>query len=180
MISFVKISQMKKILLSLSGLLLLVSCNQQKIAYVDNSVLINDYLEKQDLENRYNSELEKSKKKADSLSRILKIKFDMLQEEAKNLSKEDAQAAYDAFVVTQRDTRTGIQMEAQQIAENSQNDIDSLLVKVKGFVNSYGKEHGYTYILGSNEAGSVLYGDEKLDITQEVLTALNENYKDSK
>jgi len=52
-----------------------------------------------------------------------------------------------------------------------------LVKKVKSFVKEYGKDNGYTYILGANEAGSVLYGEEKKDITKEVLKVLNESYK---
>ncbi|TDA83528.1 OmpH family outer membrane protein, partial [Halomonas marinisediminis] len=35
----------------------------------------------------------------------------------------------------------------------------------------------YTYILGKNEAGSVLYGSEANDITETVTEALNASYK---
>ena len=38
------------------------------------------------------------------------------------------------------------------------------------------KSNNYNYILGSNEAGSVLYGEESSDLTQEILKALNDGY----
>ena len=44
------------------------------------------------------------------------------------------------------------------------------------FVNDYGKNNGYTYILGKNEAGSVMYGIEKNDISDAVITAINADY----
>ena len=36
--------------------------------------------------------------------------------------------------------------------------------------------NNFNYILGSNEAGSVLYGDDAMDLTQEILKSLNEAY----
>ena len=53
---------------------------------------------------------------------------------------------------------------------------DSIINRVKAFVQDYGKSNNYNFILGSNEAGSVLYGEEASDLTQEILKALNENY----
>ena len=64
----------------------------------------------------------------------------------------------------------------QQIAQESQTLNDSIINRVKAFVQDYGKSNNYNFILGSNEAGSVLYGEEASDLTQEILKALNENY----
>ena len=69
-----------------------------------------------------------------------------------------------------------VQFEQQQIAQESQTLNDSIINRVKAFVQDYGKSNNYNFILGSNEAGSVLYGEEASDLTQEILKALNENY----
>ena len=81
--------------------------------------------------------------------------------------------------------------EAQQLQQERQNrmgkfqvesqrTIDSLITKVKDKVKAYGKANGYSYIYGSNDAGSVLYGKDELDVTEQILTELNTTYKDSK
>ena len=44
-------------------------------------------------------------------------------------------------------------------------------------MKNYGEKNGYTYILGSNEAGSVMYGKESQDVTKEILEALNADKK---
>ena len=73
-----------------------------------------------------------------------------------------------------------LQFEQQQIAQESQSQNDSLIKKVRGFVKEYGETNGYSYILGSNEAGSVMYGNNDADLTQTILDALNEAYKNKK
>ncbi|HAB29043.1 MAG TPA: hypothetical protein DCE27_16150, partial [Xanthomarina gelatinilytica] len=70
-----------------------------------------------------------------------------------------------------------IQAEEQQISQESQAEIDSLISKVRNFVKDYGKKNGYTYIFGSNEGGSVMYGAEANDLTKVILDALNADYK---
>ena len=69
-----------------------------------------------------------------------------------------------------------VQFEQQQIAQESQTLNDSIIKRVRDFVQTYGISNNYNYILGSNEAGSVLYGEAASDLTQEILKALNESY----
>lgn len=47
---------------------------------------------------------------------------------------------------------------------------------IHGFLDGYAKENNYTYILGKSFGGQVLYGDSDLDITDQVLEKLNEQY----
>ena len=42
---------------------------------------------------------------------------------------------------------------------------------------TYGKEKGYSYIYGTGDAATVLYAEDKYDITKEVVKALNDKYK---
>lgn len=48
------------------------------------------------------------------------------------------------------------------------------------FLDGYAKENNYTYILGKSFGGQVLYGDSTLDITDQVLVKLNEQYASEK
>lgn len=43
-------------------------------------------------------------------------------------------------------------------------------------MKDYGKKNEYSYILGSNDAGSVMYGEDASDLTQTILEALNAEY----
>ena len=53
----------------------------------------------------------------------------------------------------------------------------ALVKKVKKEVVAFGKANGYTYILGGGDGGSVLYGTDANDVTDEILKILNEKYK---
>jgi outer membrane protein len=79
------------------------------------------------------------------------------------------------LILTKENDITNLDV-SQQIAQESQTLNDSIINRVKAFVQDYGKANNYNFILGSNEAGSVLYGEEASDLTQEILKALNENY----
>ncbi|MCM5662272.1 OmpH family outer membrane protein [Galbibacter mesophilus] len=168
---------MKKILLVAAIALAAISCEQNKIAFVDNTKLINEYQEKIDIEAKYKNKIEKFDKKTDSLSRAFQSEAQSFEAEAKSLSQMKAQEKYNALLQKRQAMSQQLQMEEQQLSQESQKEIDSLIKKVRSFVKDYAKEKGYTFVLGSNEAGSVLYGEESKDITSDVLKAINDDYK---
>jgi outer membrane protein len=51
-----------------------------------------------------------------------------------------------------------------------------VLNQVNAFVQEYAKQKGYNIILGTTSSGNLLYADEGMDITEEVIKAMNENY----
>lgn len=57
--------------------------------------------------------------------------------------------------------------------------MQGVLSQINTFVMEYGRQHGYDMILGTTAAGSLLYAEAGYDITEEVLAALNAQYKSS-
>lgn len=168
---------MKNVFFGFILAILMTSCNQDKIAFVDNSYVINEYQERKDIESKYKSKIEKYNKKRDSVSKALQLEFQAFQLKAKTVSQSDAQAEYDLLMQKQQMLQQQFQMEEQQIASQSQTEIDSLISKVKTFVKKYGKDNNYTYILGTSDgASSVLYGVEENNISEVILKGLNDAY----
>ena len=169
---------MKRILAVGILMLTIISCQEtQKIGYVDNSVLINDYQEKKDIEAKLQTKIAAYEKRRDSLSQAFQLELKEAEVKARRMSQANLQKLQQELqqreqIITQR-----LQFEQQQIAQESQTKNDSLIKKVKDFVKDYGKTNGYNFILGSNEAGSVLYGEDTSDLTQAILEALNASYK---
>ena len=153
-----------------------------KIGYVNNSIVINDYQEKKDIEAKYQGKEGTFKKKTDSISKAFQLEAQNGQLEAQKLAQRNKRKEAEETMVglqqKQQLLQQQIQFEQNQLNQSFQTDIDSLIVKVKDFVKAYGKKNGYTYILGTSDASaSVLYGTEENDLTQTILTALNEAYK---
>ncbi|MGJ5643023.1 OmpH family outer membrane protein [Formosa sp. S-31] len=169
---------MKKISVLVITLITLASCQQsQKIGFVDNSKLVNAYQEKIDVEEKYKLQIEASNKRTDSLVQSFQAEYQEFQSEASKMSQDKAQQRYQELGRKQQMLQQQIQMTEQQIANQSQVEIDSLITKVRKFVNKYGESHNYDFILGSNEAGSVMYGKASEDITEDLIKALNDAYK---
>ena len=100
--------------------------------------------------------------------------------QAKTLPQNVAQKKYNELMQKSQILQQHLQQEEQKIQMESQTQMDSLLSKVKKNIKEYGKQKGYTFILGANDGGSVLYGADNKDITKEVTEYLNNQYKGKK
>ncbi|RKE98806.1 OmpH family outer membrane protein [Ichthyenterobacterium magnum] len=168
---------MKNLVAAFIAIIILTSCQeQQKIGFIDNGKVINDYQEKIDVEEKYKLKDEVFKKKTDSIGKAFQLEAQAFQLKAAKMSQKKQQEEYQALGQKQQLLQQQIQFEQQQIQQQFQTEIDSVIAKVKTFVKGYGKSNGYSYILGSNEAGSVMYGEEQSDLSKTIIEALNVEY----
>ncbi|MGB2415228.1 MAG: OmpH family outer membrane protein, partial [Flavobacteriaceae bacterium] len=136
----------------------------------------NEYQERKDVEARLNTKIEAFKTRTDSLRSAFELEIKEAELKARTMSQSAIQTLSQELQQKEQVLSQRVQFEQQQIAQESQTLNDSIINRVKAFVQDYGKSNNYNFILGSNEAGSVLYGEEASDLTQEILKALNENY----
>jgi outer membrane protein len=169
---------MKKVVVLVFGMLFMTSCqNEMKTGFIDNSELIKEYQKRKDIEATYKVKIEKFDKRVDSIGKAFQSEAQAFQVQAATMAQKDAQQQYQVLGQKQQMLQQQFQMEEQAIQKESQTEIDTLIKEVRTFVKEYGKKKGYTYILGSNDAGSVMYGEENKDLTKEILEELNKAYK---
>ncbi|MEO5787483.1 MAG: OmpH family outer membrane protein [Gelidibacter sp.] len=169
---------MKKGFIALLTLVMLSSCQEQtKIGFVDNGKLINDYQKKKDIEAQFEVEIAAFNRRVDSIGQTFQAHAAQLQEKDPKMVQKSSQDQYQALAQQYQNFQQQSQMEEQQIQRRGQTQIDTLIKTVRAFVKNYGEKNGYTFILGSNEAGSVMYGKESQDVTKEILEALNADKK---
>ena len=179
----VEIHIMKKSLLIVALALSIVSCNKQtdvkeiKTAYVDTSKLLEEYTEAKDIEAKY-------KAKSDEMGRELEAEVNRFKSEAANFQK-NAQANGQAWAqqkgaeLQKREQQLSYAQQAmiQQLQQESGAEMDTLVKSVKKYIKEYGKKEGYAYIYGTGEAVSILYAEDKYDITKDIVKLLNDKYK---
>ena len=174
---------MKKLLLIIAISISVVACNKTaevkevKTAYVDTSVLMKEYTEAKDLEAKYKAQSEEK-------GRQLEAEINRFKQDAANFQSQ-AQANGQAWAqqrgaeLQKREQQLSYAQQAlaQQLQQESGVEMDSLVSGVKKFIKDYGKEKGYAYIYGTGDAATVLYAEDKYDITKEILKGLNDKYK---
>jgi outer membrane protein len=166
---------MKKLFIALSLGAILTGCNNDKTAYVDTTVLIQEYSEMKEVEADFNERSESLKRELDSAAQSFQQEVMEFRENMATMSEAEKQAAQEELMRKQQMLQQQQQMRSGQLRQEGDVVIDSLITKVKDFVKVYGEENDYTYIFGSNESANIMYAEEGLDITQEILRELNES-----
>lgn len=69
--------------------------------------------------------------------------------------------------------RDAIQQQAQQENERL---TKAVLAEINAYLKQYGKEQGYTFILGATDSGNIVYAAPGTDISEAVLKGLNAQY----
>ncbi len=156
--------------------ILMVSCNEQKTAYVDTTVLIKEYKEMKDVEAQFTSKSDSVRKQLDSAAQSFQQEVQAYQSQMNSMSETDRKAKEQELMQKQQMLQQQQQMVGNKLREQSNTVMDSIVTKIKAYVKDYGKENNYTYIFGSNESANIMYAEEGLDITQDILSELNEGY----
>jgi outer membrane protein len=174
---------MKKSLVIIALAFSIISCNNKsgevkeiKTAYVDTSKLLEEYTEAKDIEAKY-------KAKSDEMGKELEAEVTRFKSDAANFQK-NAQANGQAWAqengarLQKREQELSYAQQGmlQQLQQESGVEMDTLVKNVKKFIKAYGKEKGYAYIYGTGEAASILYAEDKYDITKEIVKLLNDKY----
>ncbi|MFA7445345.1 MAG: OmpH family outer membrane protein [Flavobacteriaceae bacterium] len=177
---------MKKIILAAVAVLGMIACNkpqqptessQAKTAYIDTSRLLKEYQQAKDIEAKY-------KAKEDQMSKELETELTKLEAEIEYVKKNAQSKGMEWFqqnaaALQEKEQRLmyvqqGLQ---QQLSSEYSKEADTLVKAIKQFVKDYGKEKGYDYIYGTNEASNtVLYAKDGQEITDEIVKLLNEKY----
>lgn len=174
---------MKKVLLFIAISIAVVSCNKAaevkevKTAYVDTAVLMKEYTETKDLEAKYKAQAAEKGRQLEAEIERFKQDAANFQRNAQANGQEWAQKNGADLQRREQQLAQAQQQLQQQLQQESGKEMDSLVSGVKKFIKSYGKEKGYSYIYGTGDAASILYAEEKYDITKDIVKLLNEKYK---
>ncbi len=141
--------------------LLMCSCNTRNILYINPNKLLQGY-------HGATTQHELFQAKA----RDWQLRLDSLGTELQALNQAPAatRAAKEQQLLRYREA---IQQRAQQ---ENQRLTQAVLAELNAYLQQYGKEKGYTFILGATESGNIVYAAPEADITDDVLKGLNAQY----
>ncbi len=159
-----------------------ISSGNLKVAYVFIDSLLANYKLAQEL----TDQLLKSK---DSLEKELTSKGKKLEKKIADFQYKVQKRLITSWDAKEQEAKL---TEEQQVFLNLQNDMQGRLVRdeqdmnqkvyntIIDFVNQYNESHGYNIILSQTSGGVLLYADDYMNITKEILDGLNAAHAESK
>jgi len=150
------------------------------IAYINSDSLLNNY-------EFFKEEAEKLEEKRAELEANYKSRAEGLQREmanfqnqAGNMTMNQAKAVQEDLRKKQQNLMMYEQSLTQQLMEKEAEINDELYDKVSSFLKDYGSNKDLQLVLTYQKGSGVLYANDSLNITNEVIEGLNEAYETEK
>lgn len=150
-----------------------------KIVYINMDTLLNNYTQSRELNEAFLKKLEANRTELN-----IKVKnFDREAAEFRNkvenngfMTRERAEQAQMDLMIKQQNLQK-LQQEMTENAQREQMEINRKLYDaITNFLTEYNKAKGVQLILSTTLGGNVLFAQEGFDITNEVVSQLNEQY----
>ena len=153
------------------------------IAYVDTDSLLLQYNYAKKINEDLLSQEEKSRTSFNEKANSLQNDVAEFQRKVQNngfLSLERAQQAQEELRAREAQLQELNQKLSRQLMEEQERVTKQLRDDISSFLKEYNKNKGYKIILSNAMGASVLYSEKSVNITKDVVAALNANYEKNK
>jgi len=145
-----------------------------KIGYVEIQKVFSGYGKAGEAEKSFKKDVEAEQKKVSQLESTIKEmqaefekKKDVLKPEERSRKEEEIREKVQEFSMLWSNINKSLDAKRQKLE-------DSILEEIRAEIKDYGKKNGFTAIFDSR---LVLYGQENIDLTEEIIKVLNEKDK---
>jgi len=157
-----------------------INVKASHLVYINTDSLMEKYEYVKDMR----SALESQRKQAEG---EFQAKYNSLEKEANNLreiieklSQEEANRQQQDIMLKEQKLNEFRESMQERLIKNEQEKNEEMLQSISAFLEKNYKSTGYTYILGFQRGGGILYAKDDLNITNEVIEGLNAQYKANK
>ncbi len=166
---------MKKIfVLSLIGIFLFAGLglaqSVEKIGYVDLSRAFDEYQKTKDFDKALEKKGDVKQGQRETLVkdiRKMRDEVELMNEKARKKKEDDIESKIRSLQEFDQDAKAELTKERDDMVRD-------ILQEMNTVIQEYGKSEGYSIILNDRV---LLYGQDAMDITDEIIKLLNDNYK---
>jgi len=156
-----------------------LSCDQQKMGFVNTEKIVKEYKIMANTQDKYAKMNDDLMAELEQKAKAYQMQVEEYQKNQSSMSNSEREKTEQDLMAQRQQLQQEQQLRGRQIQQESQSAIDSIIKEVKDEVKAYGESKGYDFIYGQNDAGSIMYGKEEYDVTDDVIAALNKAEKDS-
>ncbi|HBS86939.1 MAG: hypothetical protein A2W91_12985 [Bacteroidetes bacterium GWF2_38_335] len=149
----------------------------KKIAYVRSQELVYGYLGMKEAQEQFRLKTQLMQANLDTLKNDYNVTLNNYKINTETYTPEEKKE----MIGILEKQRNNIVQYSKAIEEKTKEEegkmLEGILNQINSYVEEYGIRNGYEIIFGTTLSGSILYGNEATDITDELLTDLNNVYK---
>lgn len=155
--------------------------NAAQIVYVNVDTLLEKYEYFKDIRTKLEEKAKKAQADLQSRSNAFQREVADYQQKAATMSAADRQSTEERLARKQDELARHNQNASASFAQEEASENEKLYGRITDYLKKHAKENGYKFVLTYSTANpGVLYADESLEITDEVLAALNAEYAKEK
>jgi outer membrane protein len=151
---------------------------ENRIAYVDSNKLVNGYHGMAQARKEYQAKVAVWKANIDTLAKETQAEITSYQKENTRMTAREKEMAK-KLIQTKQQQLADYQKAASERAGQADAEATKKVVdEINAYIKDYGQKNDYTIILAATEYGNIAFAKEYLDLTEEILTKLNERFPD--
>ena len=147
------------------------------LVYVDVNKLLDGYKRTKIVKAEFDEKAKTMKANVDSLLADWQNELKAYEKERSGLSTKELELKQQLLSNKQQQINNYQQAVQKQLVEEDKKVTQTVINDINDFVKEYGKEKGYKVIFGATGNGTIMYGEEGADLTEEVLTQLNAEFE---
>ncbi|EOR96526.1 hypothetical protein ADIARSV_0310 [Arcticibacter svalbardensis MN12-7] len=154
----------------------------EPIVFVNSDSLVNNYNYFKDIKGKLQSKSKKAQEDLSAKGTAFQREVAEYQQKAQTLSADERASTEQRLARKQQELQAFNQNASSALANESAGENEKLYDKVAEYLKVYAKDKGYKMVLTYSKSNpSLLFADESLDVTNEVVKGLNDQYtKDKK
>ena len=168
---------MKKLLV-IAFAIVLSSCTQTKIAYIDVEDVMTEYKAMVALGEEMSGKQQEIAAGLQASQSAFQAKVQEYYKNQKTMSTSKKQKTEQALQQEGQMLQSQQQQASQMLEQENQTKSEVLIKTIDSVVTSYSKTNGFAIVLGTQGNGTVMYGDEALNISSEIVNILNADYSE--
>ncbi len=158
-----------------------VDVNKDKIVFVDSDSLLNQYEYFKVLKTKMEAKGKAADADLKAKGQAFQRDMQQYQSQAQGMTGEQRAAAEERLARKQQELQTYQQNAGAAFQNEQAKEQEALYNKVADYLKVYAKDKGYKMVLKYQKGmGDILFADQSLDVTHEVIKGLNEAYTKEK
>ena len=147
------------------------------LVYVDVNKLLDGYKRTKIVKAEFDEKAKTMKANVDSLLADWQNELKAYEKERSGLSTKELELKQQLLSNKQQQINNYQQAVQKQLVEEDKKVTQTVINDINDFVKEYGKKKGYKVIFGATGNGTIMYGEDGADLTEEVLTQLNAEFE---
>lgn len=154
-----------------------VETKKEKIVYVNSDTLSEQYAYFKDIRERLEAKAKKAQGDLQAKGQAFQRELAEAEQKAATMSAAERQATEERLARKQQELAQWNQNASNSLAQDEATEFNAVYTTITEYLKKHAGENGYQYVLTYSKTNpAVLYADEQLDITKEIVAALNKEY----